>query len=350
MVVELTPHACHHAREKIIGHSCGTLLRIMQESQNATTPETPVYSELTSFVAVAESLSFTLAAKRLRRDATVVSRRVSSLEARLGVRLLERTTRRVALTEAGRAYLERAHGILRAIDEADREVSAHAKGEPRGHLRLALPGLFGRMWLAPLLTDFLATYPHVTIEAEFSNRFVDIIGERFDIAVRLGKLSDSRLVARRVATRERLLVASPAYLARRGAPRTSSDLAKHDCLLFTGLAEPNRWELVDRNGRRERVVVHGPLACDEAEVLRDAAIAGRGIFLATDWLVGPLVQDGLLTRVLPRWRVVDEGAIYVVTPSSAGNPSKTRAFSAFVSKRLAGPPWSASARASRRYR
>lgn len=321
----------------------------MQESLLATTPETPVYSELTSFVAVAETLSFTHAAQKLRRDATVVSRRVSHLEARLGVRLLERTTRRVALTEAGHGYLERARAILRAIDEADREVSAHAQGEPRGHLRLALPGLFGRMWLAPVITEFLSSHPHVTIEAEFSNRMVDLVGERFDLAIRLGKLGDSRLVARRVATRERMLVASPAYLARHGAPRTPSDLATRDCLVFTGLVERNRWEMIDRTGRRERVIVRGPLACDEAEVLRDAALAGRGIFLATDWLVGPLVHAGLLKRVLPRWRVQDEGAIYVVTPSSTGHATKTRAFSAFVAERLAGPPWATSGRAARRF-
>jgi DNA-binding transcriptional LysR family regulator len=317
---------------------------MQQSPATATSPETPVYSELTTFVAVAEALSFTRAAQQLRRDATVVSKRLNSLEARLGVRLLERTTRRVALTEAGRDYLERARTILRAIDEADREVAAHVKGEPRGHLRLALPGPFGRMWLAPLLNEFLAMYPAVTIEAEFSNRFVDIVGERFDLAVRLGKLDDSRLVARRVATRERMLVASPEYLASHATPRSPSDLTKHACLVFTSLPERNRWELMDRTGRRERVVVQGPFGCDEAEVLRDAALAGHGIFLATDWLVGVLVRDGKLIRVLPRWRVVDEGAIYVVTPSGSDNASKTRAFSAFIAKRLAVAPWRPSKR------
>jgi DNA-binding transcriptional LysR family regulator len=325
------------AAPKIIGRIFGTMLQIMQES--TLTPETPVYSELATFVAIAEALSFTRASQRLRRDATVISKRLSGLEARLGVRLVERTTRRVSLTEAGTEYLERARAILRAIDEADREIAAHAKGEPRGHLRLALPGVFGRMWLAPLLNDFLAQYPRVTIEAEFSNRFVDLVGERFDLAVRLGKLDDSRLVARRVASRERLLVAAPAYLAQRGAPRAPADLAKHDCLMFSGLPERNRWALIDRAGRHERVVVHGPLMCDEAEVLRDAALAGRGIFLATDWLVGPLLHEGRLVRVLARWRVVDEGAIHVVTPSGSANASKTRAFSAFMAEKLAGPPW-----------
>jgi DNA-binding transcriptional LysR family regulator len=311
----------------------------MQQSILATTPETPVYSELATFVAVAEALSFKRAATKLRRDPTVISKRLVSLEARLGVRLLERTTRTVALTEAGSDYLQRARAILRAIDEADREVAAHVKGEPRGHLRLALPGVFGRMWLTPLLNEFLATYPGVTIEAEFSNRFVDIVGERFDVAVRLGKLDDSRLVARRIATRERMLVASPAYLASHGTPRSPSDLSQHQCLVFTGLPERNRWQLMDRSGHTERIVVHGPLDCDEAEVLRDAALAGLGIFLATDWLVGPLVRAGKLVRVLPRWRVVDEGAIYIVTPSGSENASKTRAFTAFVARKLAGSPW-----------
>ena len=309
----------------------------MQQSMLAA--ETPVFAELATFVAIAEALSFTRAAKRLGRNATVVSKRLAALEARLGVRLVERTTRRVALTEAGHGYLLRAREILRALEDADQEAAAHAHGEPRGHLRVALPGLFGRMWLAPLLGEFLAAHPQVTIEAELSNRFVDLIGERFDLAVRMGKLEDSRLVARRIATRERLLVAAPDYLARRGAPAAPADLAAHECLIFTGLPEPTRWSLVNRAGRTQRVVVRGALACDEAEVLLDAALAGRGILLGTDWLVWPQVREGALVRVLPRWNVVDEGAIYVVTPSASGNASKTRAFSRFVASRLAGPPW-----------
>lgn len=316
----------------------------MQKSQNSiAAPETPVFAELSSFVAIAEALSFSRAAEKLKRDATVLSRRLNSLESRLGVRLVERTTRRVALTEAGRAYLERARDILRSIDEADREATTHATGEPRGHLRLALPASFGRIWLAPLIAEFLAAHPRITIEAEFSNRFVDLVGERFDLAVRLGELDDSRLVARRVCARRRLLCASPDYLARHGAPRRPEDLTRHPCLVFTGIAHRNRWDLINPKGAAKHVAVSGPLVSDDAEVLVEAAVAGLGVMLATDWLVGRQLHDGSLVQVLPRWQVVDEGAIYLVTPSGAGAASKTLAFSQWMIERLANPPWAQAA-------
>jgi DNA-binding transcriptional LysR family regulator len=324
-----------------------TIVRIhqttMQETQQSAGIDTPVFAELSSFVAVAETLSFSRAGERLNRDATAVSRRLGALEARLGVRLVERTTRSVTLTEAGRTYLERAREILRQVDEADREATLHATGEPRGHLRLALPDSFGRLWLAPLLVEFLRAHPRITIEAEFSNRFVDIVGERFDLAVRLGELGDSRLVARRVCARRRLLCAAPGYLAQHGSPRQPEDLARHACLVFTGLAHRNRWDLADAQGVVRRVPVSGPLATDNAEVLVEAATAGLGVMLATDWLVGRQLQDGRLVRLLPQWQVVDEGAVFIVTPSGSAAASKTRAFSDWLAARLADPPWARTA-------
>lgn len=312
----------------------------MQKSQDSIAgSDTPVFAELLSFVAIAEELSFSRAAERLRRDATVLSRRLRSLETRLGVRLVERTTRSVALTEAGLAYLDRARDILRAVDEADRAATLHATGEPRGHLRLALPGSFGRLWLAPMLIEFLAAHPRITIEAEFSNRFVDLVGERFDLAVRLGELGDSRLVARRVSARRRLLCAAPAYLERNGVPRRPEDLSDHACLVLSTLANRSRWDMADGKGNVRRVPVSGPLESDDAEVLVGATIAGLGIMLATDWLVGPHLHAKTLVHVLPRWQLVDEGAIYIVTPSGAGSSSKALAFSNWIAARLADPPW-----------
>jgi DNA-binding transcriptional LysR family regulator len=313
---------------------------MQKPQQSIASLETPVFAELSSFVAVAEALSFARAADRLARDAAVVSRRVRSLERRLGVRLLERTTRNVTLTEAGRTYLGRAREILRAIDEADREAGALVTGEPRGHLRLSLPDSFGRMWLAPMINEFLKAHPLVTIEAEFSNRFVDLVGERFDLAVRLGELADSRLVARRVGGRRRLMCASPDYLARHGTPQQPQDLKAHACLVFTRLPAREHWEMTDGQGRTERVSVAGPLASDDAEMLVSSARAGLGIMVATDWLVGRCLLSGELVQVLPQWRLVDEGAIYVVTPSGSGSTSKTRAFSDWVARHLAPPPWS----------
>jgi len=221
-------------------------------------PDRAPIAEMAAFAAVAEQGSFTKAAVRLGRDATVLSRRVQALERRLGVRLLERTTRRVTPTEAGATCLTRTRSILAALEEAEEEAIAHAGGAPRGTLRLALPGSFGRMWVAPFLPEFLAAHPQVRIEAEFSNRFVDLVGEGFDAAVRLGALSDSGLVAHKIAVRRRLLCAAPAYLERNGVPKRPEDLATHACLGFTGFASYPDWRLTNDKGKRMTIRVSGP--------------------------------------------------------------------------------------------
>lgn len=315
--------------------------------QSSATLETPVFAELLAFSAVAELQSFTAAAQRLQRDVAVVSRRVNALEQRLGLRLVARTTRSVTLTEAGTTYLLRARDILRAIDEADREVGHYLTGEPRGHLRVSLPDGFGRLWITPLIGEFLKAHPLVTMEAEFSNRYVDVVGERFDLAVRLGELADSRLVARRLCGRQRVLCAAPDYLARHGTPRTPQDLAHHACLIFSRLPGRRRWELTHASKGLVRVEVSGPLESDDAQSLLHNACAGLGIVLAVDWLAGPGIRSGELVQVLPRWRAADEGAIYVVTPTGSAATSKTRAFSDWLADRFAHPPWAIGAPGAR---
>lgn len=309
-------------------------LHIMQQYPDLDTIE--------AFVALADAGSFALAGQRVGRDPTIISRRVQALEARLGVRLAERSTRRVTLTEAGRAYLERLRPLLRELAAADREASAFAEGAPRGNLRLSLPTSFGRMWLSPLIAEFLKAHPQVTIEAELSNRFVDIIGEQFDLAVRLGVLPDSRLVARRLFPRYRLLCASPDYLATAGPLRNPSDLVQHNCLRFTGKVNPAVWEFFDADGKILTVPVTGAFASDDGEVLVDSAVAGLGLLYSSDWLVARQLASGQLVRVLADWRIPDEGAIQIVTPSLAGLPSKTRAFSDWLTRRFRpDPPWAA---------
>lgn len=294
---------------------------------------------IAAFLSVAERGSFAAAGQALGRDPTVVSRRILALETRLGVRLLTRSTRRVALTEAGAAYLERIRPLLRELSAADREAASFASGAPRGRLRLAAPSTFGRMWLAPLLPAFLARYPEVTLDVSFSNRFVDLIGEGFDVAVRLGALPDSRLVARKVARRRRLVCAAPAYLARYGEPTAPEALAEHACLVFSGFATPYYWQFEQARHAPCAVHVDGPIVSDDAEALVAAAVAGIGIVMATDWLVGRELADGRLVPLLNDWTVADEGAIYVVMPSSGGVPTKTRAFADFIGERLRTPPW-----------
>ncbi|MER9876199.1 LysR family transcriptional regulator [Mesorhizobium sp. M0195] len=302
--------------------------------------EPAVLAEMAAFAAIAEARSFTKAAARIGRDATILSRRLASLEERLGVRLLHRTTRSVSLTEAGSEFLVRVRAILAAVDEAEAAASAHAGGGPRGVLRLALPGSFGRMWIAPLLPQFLAEFPDVRIEAEFSNRFADLVAENFDVAVRLGALEDSRLVARKVATRRRLLCAAPSYLARRGTPTEPEALLEHSCLGFSGFQTFPAWEMTDSSGRRVSIEVSGPLVTDDAEVLVEAAVQGVGLMMSTDWLVGRELADGRLVPVLEDWTLADEGAVYVVMPSAKGQAAKTRAFADWIGKRFAPvPPW-----------
>lgn len=304
------------------------MLRIMQETGVIE------FSELRAFVAVAETGSFSAAGRLLDRDPTVVSRRLQTLEGRLGLRLAERTTRQVSLTEAGRAYLSRIRPLLQELDAAEREVGVFADGEPRGHLRLAIPGGFGRLWLGPIIVDFLASHRRVSINATATSRFVDLIGEGFDMAVRLGDLPDSRLVVRKVAERRRLVCASPGYLSQNEVIREPKDLARHPCLCFTNHADPYNWLFNSADGGVTGVTVSGPLASEEVDLLVHATVAGLGILHVTDWYVANELASGKLVEVLGNYPIVDKGAVYIVTPAAGGMPNKTQAFSDWLAKEL----------------
>ncbi|WP_280529135.1 substrate binding domain-containing protein [Burkholderia perseverans] len=230
--------------------------------------------------------------------------------------------------------------------EAARHTGACA-GRPtrrrreRGHLRITLPGNFGRLWLNPLIVAFLRRHPRITLEADTSNRFVDLIGERFDLAIRMGELPDSRLVARKVAQRRRLICAAPAFLAGRPAIRAPQDLAEHPCLCFTGRHDPYRWQFAQPGGAPPGVTMSGPLASDDAELLVEAAVGGMGILYTSDWYAGRDLAAGRLVEILPDWPLLDRGSVHVVTPAAGGTPSKTRAFSDWIAAQLAVPPWAA---------
>lgn len=296
-------------------------------------------SELRAFVGVAETGSFSATGRLLDRDPTVISRRLQALEGRLGIRLVERTTRKVSLTEAGRAYLSRVRPLLQELDAAEREVGVFADGEPRGHLRLAISGGFGRLWLGPIIADFLACHRQISMEAVATNRFVDLIGEGFDIALRLGNLPDSRLVARKVAERRRVVCASPAYLSQNEAIREPADLVRHSCLCFTNHADPYHWAFTKPEGGVSSVAVSGPLASEEVDLLVQAAVAGLGVLHTTDWYVLSELASGQLIEVLGDYSVLDKGAVHVVTPAAEGMASKTRTFSNWTAKKLSDPRW-----------
>jgi DNA-binding transcriptional LysR family regulator len=303
-------------------------------------PEGAHIEEMAALAAVAEQGSFAKAAELLRRDATVLTRRIQALERRLGVRLLERTTRRVSLTEAGARFLARTQDAMTLLMDAQNEAAAAATGEPSGHLRLALPGTFGRKWIAPYLSDFLSRYPQVRVHAEFSNRFVDLVGEGFDAAVRLGEMSDSSLVARKIAERGRLLCASPSYLERHGTPTRPEDLRDHACLGFTGFARHPDWAFTDREGQQVTVRIQGPFVADDAEAIVGVAVSGLGIMASTDWLVGRELAEGTLVPILSEWMLGGEGGVYAVVPSRGLQAAKTRAFVDWIAGRFAPvPPW-----------
>jgi DNA-binding transcriptional LysR family regulator len=201
-----------------------------------------------AFVTVAESGSFSLAAERLHASKSVISRQVSALEAELSARLLHRTTRALTLTEAGRSYLERATRILADLAEANASVG-QLQAAPRGRLRVNAPVSFGFLHLAPALPDFLDRYGDVAVELTMNDRFVDLVDEGFDVAVRIGRLEDSSLVARKLAPMRRIVAAAPAYLVRRGTPASPDDLTTHECLCYSNLGLSQEWRFVRPDGR-----------------------------------------------------------------------------------------------------
>ena len=289
--------------------------------------------------------SFAAAGRVLQRHPSVLSRRLSALEARLGVRLVERSTRQLRFTDAGQRLVERLQQARQLLEEAEQEARQTAR-EVRGRLRLALPAAMGRRLLSPMIAAFALAHPEVTLEVEYGERFVDLVGERFDAALRIGELADSRLVAIKLHDHARWLGASPAYLARHGTPAEPQDLRQHNCLGFTGLASFPQWRL-ERAGQgvpmevpMQVVPVRGSLTSNDNEALLSAALAGVGILAAGDWLLGPDLAAGRLQRVLPGWQLRGDGGIYLVRPSAQYTSAALAAFRAWVQQWFqTQPPW-----------
>ena len=294
--------------------------------------------ELAALLAIARAGSFVAAGRDLERHGTIISKRLAALEQRLGVRLIERTTRRVRLTPAGQRLADKVATAGSLISEAEQEAVEGAV-ELRGKLRLAFPAAMGRKWLASMLPDFMLRYPALEIEVDYSERFIDLVDEGYDAAIRIGVLADSRLFARRLAAHQRILCASPTYLERRGAPKEPRDLAQHECLEFTGFASFPDWKL--SNGAQcEVVAARGPLRSSDTMALLEAAKAGVGILGAGEWMMAKELADGSLVRILPDWSFDADGGVYVVRPSTRFAPARTEAFVAWIAEQFAhGPPW-----------
>jgi DNA-binding transcriptional LysR family regulator len=291
--------------------------------------------EMETFLVVVDEGSFTAAAVRLGVTKSYASKLVARLEDRLGARLLQRTTRQLKLTEVGRAYYERCSEAMRALSQAEAEAT-ELQTSPQGRLRLSLPSPFAIGHLAAPLAEFKARYPALTVEAVLADRKVDILAEGFDLAVRIGELQDSTLIARRIATVDRTVCASPSYLRQRGTPQTPAELSAHDCLLYAYHAVPSIWRLVGPS-EEISVEVSGRMVSNHGEMLVEAAAQGLGLVFVPLFLTAPALRAGRLVRVLPDWRFpLPISAVY---PNARHVPAKVRLFVDFLVTRFDQPPW-----------
>lgn len=294
---------------------------------------------LEAFAKVAETQSFSEAARRLRSSKSAVSRHVAALEAGLGARLFHRTTRSLTLTEAGRDYFARASRILADLDEADASVT-QLQAAPRGRLRVNAPMSFGFLHLAPALGDFLARYPEVELDVNLTDRFVDLVDEGVDVAVRIGSLTDSSLVARRLAGIRRVLCASPDYLERRGVPKTPDDLKGHDCLSNTNITITREWRFIHPDGKPWPIEVRGRMTANSGDLLRVAALHGHGFVHLPTFIVGGDLRAGTLVSVLDPY-IAQDLTLNAVYPTARHLSPKVRAFVDFLAERFGGdkPYW-----------
>lgn len=283
------------------------------------------------FVRVAELGSFAAVARQLGVARSIVTRQVAALEAHLGARLMVRSTRRLSLTSAGTAYLEKCRVILNLVDAAETGV-AEDRAVARGNIRIGLPLNFGLRRLAPLLLEFAERHPAVSLEMDYTDRRVDLVEEGFDLSIRItSRLAPSEVV-RRLGSCGVVTVAAPAYLARHGRPAGPSELAGHECLAYSGDVDPGTWTF----GRGERVVkveVRSRFSANNGDVLAEAAAHGLGITQAPDFIAQPYLEDGRLEQVLEEFAPVELG-VYALLPGGRHFPYRVRALIDFISTRL----------------
>lgn len=292
---------------------------------------------LAVFAKVADLKSFTRAAEALGLSKSAVSKHVAGLEERLGARLLQRTTRRLHLTEVGTALFERAQRIVAEVEEAELAVT-RLSAEPRGTLRVSAPMSFGVRHLGPVLADFMVQYPALHVDLALNDRMVDIVEDGFDLAIRIAKLPDSSLIARKLCPGRRVVCASPDYWRRHGAPTTPADLKNHNCLMYTYLLSQSELRFEGPEGPLT-VPVAGTLHSNNGDILRQAALAGIGFYFAPTFLVGDDVRAGRLERALPAYDDTSL-SIYAVYPHNRHLSAKVRAFIDFLAARFGGePPW-----------
>lgn len=292
------------------------------------------FTAMAVFVQVVESGSFARAAERMDMSTSACSRHVSELETHLGSRLLNRTTRKLSLTESGQAFHERAVQLLSDLEEAE-QLAAQSASVPRGTLRLTCSLNFGVRHLAPAMADFLARHAQLRFDVSVSDRIVDLVEDGYDLAVRIGQVGSTNLVARKLGEMRVVICASPDYLARHGTPQTPADLVSHNCFTYANVAQPGLWRFLDAEGREQTVNVAGNVHANNGDMLCALAVGGAGIVNEPDFIVGPDVRAGRLVRLLPGWQGL-RADIWAVYPSRRHLSAKVRVFVDFLAQRFAG--------------
>ncbi len=291
-------------------------------------------SDFDIFARVARTGNMSAAGREMGLSPAVVSKRISLLEERLGARLFQRTTRQLTLTETGEGYFKRVVDILSLVAEADDFVSRR-NTNPRGALKVTAPTSFSRFHVAPYLPKFLERYPEIQLDFHLTDNFVDIIRDGFDVAIRIGELEDSSLVARKLSPDTRVIVAAPSYLDKHGMPKSLADLENHNCL-SAGAQEA--WSVEGPDGQ-QHVRVKGNIRSNSAELIRETLLSGLGLGLRGTWEIGPEIKSGALKVVLPQYRGSSKMAIYAVYPSRDFMPAKVNAFLEFLGEHFGLDPY-----------
>lgn len=286
------------------------------------------FKQLESFVAVATLGSLSAAARNEGIAPAMMGRRIDALEARLGIKLLVRSTRRLSLTAEGTILFEDAQRILRDLNDAETHV-AQGSAKPSGHLRISAPAGFGRRHVAPLLPQIIQTYPDVTVALDLSDRLVDLIEERYDCAIRIGDLDDSQIIGLRIADNRRVIVAAPSYLNEHGRPNSPEDLAQHNCLSFGTQGNQSKGWLLSQNGQVKPIRVKGNMACSDGSVLHEWTLAGCGLAWRSLWEVREDLSLGRLVSVLDDYAAPANG-IFAMLPERKHLPLRVRIFVDFL--------------------